>query len=180
MVRSRTAQQLGVGGDAVAHPAVALQRVRPPDTVEPADQRLVGRLEEHHTGRRAAAYQVTERGLQVGGERPAAHVHHGSDPGHGAGRAGSHDFKVSIGAADKSLIEFKLASNSHLKRNLEKQVEIYEKANQTATSVKVIICYTARDQSKVTKILKDLNLNGREDVVVIDARSDNKPSASTA
>ena len=99
------------------------------------------------------------------------------EPNNGRGPV---DFKVSIGAADKSLIEFKLASNSHLKRNLEKQVEIYEKANQTATSVKVIICYTARDQSKVTKILKDLNLNGREDVVVIDARSDNKPSASTA
>jgi len=78
------------------------------------------------------------------------------------------------------LIEFKLASNSHLKRNLEKQVEIYEKANQTAASVKVIICYTKADHAKVTKILKDLKLDAREDVIVIDARSDNKPSASKA
>ena len=61
------------------------------------------------------------------------------------------DFKVSIGSADKSLIEFKLASNSKLKQNLEKQVEIYEKANQTATSVKVIICYTEAHQTRVAE-----------------------------
>jgi hypothetical protein len=99
------------------------------------------------------------------------------EPNNGRGPV---DFKVSIGAADKSLIEFKLASNSRLKRNLEKQVEIYEKANQTATSAKVIICYTESDQDKVTKILEDLKLDGREDIIVIDARSDNKPSASKA
>jgi hypothetical protein len=93
---------------------------------------------------------------------------------------GSVDYKVSIGAADKSLIEFKLASNSQLKRNLEKQVEIYEKANQTATSVTVIICYTEADQAKVKKLLTELELNEREDLVVIDARSDNKPTGSNA
>lgn len=90
------------------------------------------------------------------------------------------DYKVSIGAADKSLIEFKLASNSQLKRNLEKQVVIYEKANQTATSVTVIICYAEADQVKVTKLLTELELNEREDIVVIDARSDNKPTGSMA
>ena len=40
------------------------------------------------------------------------------------------DFKSFLGR-DKCLIEFKLASNSSLKRNLEKQVDIYEAANQT-------------------------------------------------
>jgi len=35
------------------------------------------------------------------------------------------DFAVSRAALDKTLIEFKLGSNSHLKRNLEKQVAIY-------------------------------------------------------
>ena len=59
------------------------------------------------------------------------------------------DYKVSIGAADKSLIEFKLASNSQLKRNLQKQVEIYEAANQTSQSIKVVICYTDHDQTSV-------------------------------
>lgn len=90
------------------------------------------------------------------------------------------DFKVSYGAGDKSLIEFKLASNTRLKRNLEKQVAIYEAANQTRTSVKVIICYTAADQERVRKILKELKLEDEPSIVVIDARSDNKPSGSKA
>jgi hypothetical protein len=89
------------------------------------------------------------------------------------------DFKISYGSKDKSLIEFKLASNTSLKRNLENQVKIYEAANDTRTSVKVIICYTAAEQRKVNKILKDLGLLGEPAVVVIDARNDNKPSAST-
>jgi hypothetical protein len=99
------------------------------------------------------------------------------EPNNGRGPV---DFKISIGSADKSLIEFKLASNSQLKRNLERQVAIYEEANQTKKSVKVIICYTAAHQTKVTKIIRELKLGNREDIVVIDARSDNKPSASKA
>jgi len=43
------------------------------------------------------------------------------EPNNGRGPV---DYKVSIGAADKSLIEFKLASNSQLKRNLQKQVRM--------------------------------------------------------
>lgn len=99
------------------------------------------------------------------------------EPNNGRGPV---DFKVSYGAGDKSLIEFKLASSSSLKRNLEKQVSIYEAANNTRTSVKVIICYTAADQLKVQRVLKELKLEGEGSVVVIDARSDNKPSASKA
>jgi hypothetical protein len=90
------------------------------------------------------------------------------------------DFKASFGAGDKSLIEFKLASNTALKSNLEKQVSIYEAANQTTRSVKVIISYTARHQERVVKILNELGLNDDESIVVIDARDDNKPSASIA
>lgn len=90
------------------------------------------------------------------------------------------DFKVSFGAGDKSLIEFKLASNKALKRNLEKQVAIYAQANRTRTSVKVVVVYTAADQARVDRILRELDLEGEESIVVIDARSDNKPSASTA
>lgn len=87
----------------------------------------------------------------------------------------SHD-----GAFDKSLIEFKLASNSQLKRNLENQVAIYEKANGVRKSVKVIVCYTADQQAKVDRILGELKLASEESIVVIDARNDNKPSASKA
>ena len=99
------------------------------------------------------------------------------EPNNGRGPV---DFKVSYGAGDKSLIEFKLASNTQLRRNLEKQVEIYEKANKTHTSVKVIICYTAEDQTRLTKMLREMKLENDESIVLIDARSDNKPSASKA
>ena len=90
------------------------------------------------------------------------------------------DFKVSFGSRDKSLIEFKLASNTSLRRNLQKQLPVYEAANQTRSSVKVIVCYTAQDQRKVAKILQDLKLTGEQSIILIDARSDNKPSGSKA
>ena len=99
------------------------------------------------------------------------------EPNNGRGPV---DFKASFGAGDKSLIEFKLGSNSQLKRNLEKQVSIYEAANKTRTSVKVIVYYTAADEISVNKMLKELGLRSEESIVLIDARSDNKPSASKA
>ena len=99
------------------------------------------------------------------------------EPNNGRGPV---DFKISYGAKDKSLIEFKLGSSSSLRRNLEKQVAIYEAANRTRTAVKAIVCYTARDQERVAKILGELRLQNESSVVVIDARSDNKPSASKA
>lgn len=90
------------------------------------------------------------------------------------------DFKVSKGAIDKSLIEIKLASNSQLKRNLQNQVAVYERANGTRTSVKMIVCFTDADVAKVDAVLKELDLCGEKSIVVIDARSDNKPSGSKA
>ncbi|MFJ7303301.1 hypothetical protein [Streptomyces sp. NPDC099088] len=99
------------------------------------------------------------------------------EPNNGRGPV---DFKVSYGAGDKSLIEFKLASNSSLARNLERQVAIYEAANGTRKSVKVILCYTAEDQEKTARVLADLGIRDEPSVVVIDARRDNKPSASKA
>jgi hypothetical protein len=90
------------------------------------------------------------------------------------------DFKISKGAIDKSLIEVKLASNSRLKQNLEKQVEVYEKANGTRKSVKVVIFYTVKEQVRLDRILKELKLAGETSIVVIDARADNKPSGSRA
>jgi hypothetical protein len=90
------------------------------------------------------------------------------------------DFKLSEGSADKSLIEFKLAKSTSLKRNLQRQLTIYEEANETRTSVTVIISYTDADARKVQKILADLGLVTEPSIVVIDARADNKPSGSTA
>ena len=90
------------------------------------------------------------------------------------------DFKISRGDKDKSLVEFKLASNSHLKRNLEKQVQIYEKASDTSSSLKVILYFSEQEMERVLSILNELRLAGREDIILIDARTDNKPSASKA
>ena len=46
--------------------------------------------------------------------------------------------------------------------------------------MKVIVYYTPRDGERVRQILRDLRLQDEESIIVIDARSDNKPSASKA
>lgn len=87
------------------------------------------------------------------------------------------DFKISKGAEDSTLVEFKLASNSKLKKNLENQVEIYKKANGTKSAIKVILYFTDDEYNRVMKILRELNLQDSSDTVLIDARA-NKLSAS--
>jgi len=81
------------------------------------------------------------------------------------------DFKSSRGSADSTLIEFKLASNSKLKNNLEKQVEIYKKANNTEKAIKVIVYFTESERNKVYKILEDLDLKDDENIILINARN---------
>jgi hypothetical protein len=88
------------------------------------------------------------------------------------------DFKISMGSADKTLVEFKLASNSKLAQNLQNQVEVYKKAHDTDKAIKVILYFTLDEKQKVEKILKDLGLEKERYVVLIDARNDNKESAS--
>ncbi len=90
------------------------------------------------------------------------------------------DFKISRGSKDATLVEFKLASNTQLRKNLENQVKIYEAASDTSKSVKVIIYFSFPELSKVNRVLKELKLTDNPDVVLIDARNDNKPSASKA
>ncbi|MBC2586909.1 hypothetical protein H0B42_00210 [Rhodococcus aetherivorans] len=91
------------------------------------------------------------------------------------------DFKISAGL-DKTLIEFKLAKSSSLERNLDKQIEIYEAANKTKSSITVIICYTAQDTARATRAMKKLGLDKPDSkpVIIVDACSDNKVSASKA
>jgi hypothetical protein len=90
------------------------------------------------------------------------------------------DFKVSRGAQDKSLLDFKLASNSKLRQNLENQVPIYQRASDALRAIKVIIYFTQTELVRVHNILNDLKLTGSHDIILIDARRDNKPSASVA
>lgn len=88
------------------------------------------------------------------------------EPNNGRGPV---DYKVSMGAQDKTLIEIKLASNSSLKRNLANQVEVYKQANQTEKSYKLILVYTDAEMRKVNKVLDDLKLAKDPTVVVVDA-----------
>jgi hypothetical protein len=90
------------------------------------------------------------------------------------------DFKISKGNADKTLVEFKLANNKKLEQNLQKQVEIYQKANKTMSSFKVIIYFTKDENERVVAILNKIGLTGKENIVLIDGRNDNKVSASNA
>jgi hypothetical protein len=90
------------------------------------------------------------------------------------------DFKISRGSTDSTLVEFKLASNSKLKKNLEKQVEIYKKANNTEKAIKVVVYFTESERNKTDKILGDLGLKTDKNIILINARTDDKISASNA
>ena len=89
---------------------------------------------------------------------------------------GPADYKVSLGANNSTLVEFKLASNSSLKKNLQNQLEIYQAANNTQFGIKVIMYFTDEEKAKLDAVLRDLNLDNKKNVITIDARR--KVSAS--
>lgn len=89
------------------------------------------------------------------------------------------DFKVSRGR-HKTLVEMKLAKNSKLEANLQKQVEVYQAAADAERGIKAIIYFDSGQFRRVRDILKRLKLEDSADIVLIDARGDNKPSASNA
>lgn len=93
---------------------------------------------------------------------------------------GPADFKISRGSRDKSIVEFKLASNPQLEKNLQHQTLIYQKASDAKKSIKVILFFSESERDRVESILKRLKLDNKENVVLIDARDDNKPSGSKA
>jgi hypothetical protein len=90
------------------------------------------------------------------------------------------DFKISWGARDKTLVEMKLAKNSQLEWNLAKQVPIYQAASDAEHGIKAIIFFSQAEQARAEGILDKLGLLGHRDIVLIDARADNKPSGSKA
>ncbi len=90
------------------------------------------------------------------------------------------DFKISRGSDDKSLVEFKLAKNTKLKQNLDKQIQVYKDANQTEKALKVIFYFSYDELERVRNILKDLSCENDKSIILVDARADNKPSASNA
>jgi hypothetical protein len=101
----------------------------------------------------------------------------GTEANDGRGPA---DYKISRGAKDKTLIEMKLAKNTALERNLEKQLPIYQAASDAKKGIKAIIFFSEAEQDRVEVILDKLGVLGHTDIVLIDARNDNKPSGSKA
>ncbi len=86
------------------------------------------------------------------------------------------DFTVSKGANDKTVIELKLAKSSKLKKNLQYQVDIYKKANNTDLSVIAILYFNKTERDRALKILNELNLDKLKNIILIDGEE--KPSAS--
>ena len=93
---------------------------------------------------------------------------------------GSVDFKVSQCACDASVVEFKYASSSKLKRNLRNQAEIYKRSCDCASAIFVIVYFTAAELAKVQRVLQELAARSNDKLVLIDARRDNKPTGSIA
>lgn len=87
------------------------------------------------------------------------------------------DYKISYGGKNFILVEFKLASKTKLRKNLENQVWIYKKANLTENAIKVIMFFSDTELNKVKRILKEIGLEDWRDIVLIGARS-NKVSSS--
>ena len=56
----------------------------------------------------------------------------------------------------------------------------YEVANDTKSSITVILYFTDSEWQRVQKILRDLEIKDAKNIVLIDGRSTNKPSASEA
>ena len=57
---------------------------------------------------------------------------------------------------------------------------IYMAASDAKKAIKVIAYFYAYEKAKVDAVLKELGIEGHKDVVLIDARKDNKPSGSKA
>ena len=91
---------------------------------------------------------------------------------------GSVDFLVTRGKHDTTLIEFKLASSSSLKNNIENQVEIYAAANNTDKYFTVIFYFNEAEKRKLDRVLSQLGKLDDNRIFIIDAS--NKISASKA
>lgn len=92
------------------------------------------------------------------------------------------DFKVSKGKKNANLIEFKLAKNTSLEKNLQHQVRIYDKASDTDSdrAIKAILYFSLSEKKRVQLILEKLGLKDCENIILIDASPETKASASKA
>jgi hypothetical protein len=89
---------------------------------------------------------------------------------------GPADFKISKGSLDKTIVEFKLASNPQLRQNLQNQVELYKKASDAKIGFKVIFYFSEVERKRVQDLLVELGLTKNEYIIQVDATK--KESAS--
>ena len=82
---------------------------------------------------------------------------------------GPADYKVSFGSGDSTIVEFKLAKSSSLKKNLQNQTDIYKAASKSAKDISVVLCYSISDIRKVQKVLSEIEKENHENIIVIDA-----------
>lgn len=87
------------------------------------------------------------------------------EPNNGRGPV---DFKISQGAHDACLVEFKLASNPQLEHNLKNQMKVYKAANRTANSLTMIFLTDEKDRVRMDGILCKLGLGNDPDYIVVD------------
>jgi len=85
------------------------------------------------------------------------------------------DYKISYGK-DKTLVEFKLASNKKLKTQLQHQLELYKLASDAEHGYKVILYFTTDELISLNRILTELKMLKDPNIMLIDARV--KASAS--
>ena len=83
------------------------------------------------------------------------------------------DYIASRGSEDKCVIEFKLAGSKTLKKNLQKQLDAYKDLYQAQHGIWIIVVFSNDEYQKVQALLEELNLNA-EDIIVVDARKENK------
>lgn len=89
---------------------------------------------------------------------------------------GPADFKISKGANDCTIIEFKLASNNKISYNIKNQVNIYCKANDTVKAITVIAYFNEKERNKVENLLKKNGLYNKENYILINCQ----PKVSSA
>lgn len=96
------------------------------------------------------------------------------EPKKGPGKV---DYIISRGALDKCAIEFKLAGSSSLEQNLQNQLEEYKKLNKTQHGLWIIVVFNNDEYAKLNILIDKLKLN-KEDIVIVDARKENKQNPS--
>ncbi|AZC30475.1 MULTISPECIES: hypothetical protein [Pseudomonas] len=90
---------------------------------------------------------------------------------------GPADFLISYGSKDKSIIEFKLAKNSHMEKNIKNQAKIYSDASKaTHPPIMAILYFNQTEANNIKRILTKNGLSGSKHIILIDASP--KDSAS--